>query len=171
MTKGISNFLLYSDHNYLQSLKKLTGVRLPPEIQTMEEALFYHVSQVGDLNLPLDEDNLIVVYESINPVLAFVNSAVIGKLNTKMFNLLDSISTDPNMIMVLADTSFMPPNNLFAYSPSTKLRKHVTSNTDAAVFTMTSADYTLEKYNSKEDLEFIPECRQLISLKSFLIQL
>ena len=93
MTKGISNFLLYSDHNYLQSLKKLTGVRLPPDIQTMEEALFYHVSQVGDLNLPLDEDNLIVVYESINPVLAFVNSAVTGKLNTKMFNLLDSIST------------------------------------------------------------------------------
>lgn len=152
------NTQIYSDHHFLQSLQRLTSIKLPPKIKNMEEAIYFHVNEIGDLNLPLEDDNLIIIYESLNPVSMFVNSAITGKNNKNaLFDTLDSNSIDPRCIFILVDVNFNPPNNLFVYSPSTKLRKYVEGD-NAAVFSMVT-----------KNAEDTPTIRQLISLKSFFI--
>lgn len=169
MPSTISKYPVYTDYNFLQSLRKLTRIKFPSEVKNASEALFYLSNSLGVLNLPLEDENLIVVYESLNPLISFINASVRGNPDAALFNVLDSKSTNPDVMMLLVETNYSPPNNLFMYTPSTILKKYVVQDNDATVISMVTSSTTMNKLRAGGDTFEFPECRQLISLKSFLV--
>lgn len=150
---------IYSDYNFLLALKKLTKVSVPKNVRSCEDAIWYYTKE-GILNLPIDAstNNLLVVHELIQPVVSFVNAAITLKFSGKFFDVVDSMSTQPEDIFILPDTSFKPPNNLMVYTPSTNLKRHVIPSSGALVMSLTNPD------NSDSPVAY----RQMASLRSFL---
>lgn len=153
MKSLIFNRQLYSDLNFLRALHKLTGVKLPSSIRTMEEAIFYHINSIGDINLG-DVKDIKVIYEQFKLVAEFCTLAVKDKYKSDLFDTLDATSLDKDVVFLLVDTSFESPNNLFIVANSTKFKQYCVNDSKfvvTATFTHAEESYV----------------KQLISLKSF----
>lgn len=143
-----------TDHQYMQALTKLTGVKFPRDVKTMEQAMHYVTWEDNRLVLPVEEDmsNFIIVYERMSPVSTFVNASATSKYNNELFDIMDSFS-EANLI--LYDSNFKSPDNLFVASNGTALKRYV--RRQGIVIT---GIWPLDNQQAN--------VKQLISLKSFL---
>ena len=159
---GIFSISKISDYYFINSLEKLLNVKFPPSVITTEDALYEAVWTLGKLSLPLATtgDNYMVVKEKLSPVASFCTHGIKSDYSKcKLFDILDSFSTDPDICFIMHDSAFTVPNNLFIITNGTKWKQYII-NDDAFIATC-----VFSQDSSKCDSLVI---KQLISLKSFV---